>query len=142
MASPQCADVVVYVCFNCIPQSVRLSREWSVNGLRVRLHEAPCSGKIAVQYLFHAFGGGADAVCVVACPQGECRLAQGNYRAEVRVRTVGRLLAEIGLEPERIALVHCSPDDSPEAIQRIVGEAVERFAAIGKNAAAMGIGKK
>ncbi|MBN1866705.1 hydrogenase iron-sulfur subunit [Candidatus Sumerlaeota bacterium] len=130
MSVPQCADVVVYVCYNCMPQSVRLPRQREQGGFRIQVHEVPCSGKIDAQYLFHAFEGGADAVCVVACPRGECRLAQGNYRAEVRIRAVQRLLSEIGMGPDRIALVHCSPDDAPESIERVVGEALERFAAL------------
>jgi F420-non-reducing hydrogenase iron-sulfur subunit len=131
MSVRQCADVVVYVCCNCIPKSVRLPREWERNGLRVQVHEVPCSGKIDAQYLFHAFEGGTDAVCVVACPRGECCLSQGNYRAEVRVRTVQRLLSEIGMEPDRIVLVHRSADDAPESMERVVSEALERFAALG-----------
>jgi coenzyme F420-reducing hydrogenase delta subunit len=56
---------------------------------------------------------------------------QGNYRAEVRVRTVGRLLSEIGVEPERIALLHCSPEDPADRPEQLVREAVKRFAALG-----------
>jgi coenzyme F420-reducing hydrogenase delta subunit len=52
------------------------------------------------QYLLHAMEGGARGFCVVACPKGDCHLSQGNYRAEIRVRAVRRLLAEIGLPPD------------------------------------------
>jgi F420-non-reducing hydrogenase iron-sulfur subunit len=118
-----------------MPEGACLPRQWEQNGFRVRVHEVPCSGKIDAQYLFHAFEGGADGVCVVACPRGECHLAQGNYRAEIRVQTVRRLLAEIGMESDRILLAHGSPNDPPERIEHLVREAVDRFAALGKTPA-------
>jgi coenzyme F420-reducing hydrogenase delta subunit len=131
MAVALSPDVVVYVCTNCIPSGARLPRQWSQDGAKVLLREVPCSGKIDGQYLFHALEAGGRGICVVACPKGECHLAQGNYRAEVRVRTVQRLLAEIGFEPQRAEIVHSSPDDSPEHLEQLVRGAVERICAIG-----------
>ena len=100
-------------------------------GARILVQEVPCSGKMDGRYLFHAFEGGARGVCVVACPKGECRLAQGNYRAEVRVRMVRKLLGEIGLEPERSELLHCSPEDSFDSLEESVHQAVNRLCALG-----------
>jgi F420-non-reducing hydrogenase iron-sulfur subunit len=126
-------DVVVYVCTNCIPQTGRLPRQWSQDGARVVVREVPCSGKMDGQYLLHALEGGGWGLCVVACPKGECHLTQGNYRAEIRMRTVQRLLAEIGLQPERAQLVHCSADDPPQELERLVRGAVERICALGES---------
>jgi coenzyme F420-reducing hydrogenase delta subunit len=126
----------MYICYNCMPSGTRLPREWEQDGFLIQVHEVPCSGKTDAQYLFHAFEGGAHGVCVVACPRGECRLAQGNYRAEVRVRMVQRLMEEIGIDPQRIALVHCSKDDPAGRLERLAREAVEKFAALAKTAAA------
>ena len=137
MSASRPADVVVYVCYNCTPPGTRLPRQWEQGGLLVQVHEVPCSGKTDAQYLFHAFEGGAGAVCVVACPAGECRLAQGNYRAQVRVGMVQRLMAEIGVEPERIALVHCSKDDPADRLERLAREAIDKFAALPKTAASI-----
>jgi F420-non-reducing hydrogenase iron-sulfur subunit len=130
MALAQGADVVVYVCHHCTPGSARMPRQWEQEQLCVQVQQVPCSGKIEVQYLLHAFEGGTQGICVLACPQGECQRAQGNYRAEVRVRTVQRLLVEIGMEPERIALVHCSPQDPAASVENAVREATARFAAL------------
>ena len=95
------------------------------------VQEVPCSGKMDAQYLMHALEGGSEGLCVVACPKGECHLAQGNYRAEVRIHTVQRLLSEIGLEPGRAELIHCSPNDSPEQLKQSVHDAVERICSLG-----------
>lgn len=126
-------DVVVYVCTNCIPQSGRLPRQWNQDGARVLVREVPCSGKMDGQYLLHVLEGGGTGLCVVACPKGECHLAQGNYRAEIRVGTVRRLLSEVGLQPERAQLVHCSPEDSPQQLEQLVRGAVERIGALGES---------
>ncbi len=131
MSPTQAADIVVYVCHNCTPGSAGIPRQWEQEGLCVQVREVPCSGKIDVQYLLHAFEGGAQGICVLTCPQGECQRAQGNYRAEVRVRTVQRLLTEVGMEPARIALVHCSPQDPAERVEGAAREATARFAKLG-----------
>ncbi len=126
-------EVVVYVCTNCIPQGGRLPRQWVEQGARVVVREVPCSGKMDGQYLLHAMEGGGRGLCVVACLKGECHLAQGNYRAEMRVHTLQRLLTEIGLESERAQLVHCSPEASAEELEQLVREAVERICGLGES---------
>lgn len=126
-------DIVVYVCTNCIPESGRLPRQWTQDGARILVREVPCSGKMDGQYLLHAVEGGSRGLCVVACPKGECHLAQGNYRAEIRVRTIQRLLSEIGLESERAQLVHCSSEDPAGKLEAMVRDAVGRIAALGES---------
>ncbi|UCD29990.1 MAG: hydrogenase iron-sulfur subunit [Planctomycetota bacterium] len=132
MSEPIQPDVVVHICSNCIPQGGRLPSQWTQSGARVLVREVPCSGKIDGQYLMHTFEGGASGLCIVSCPEGECRLAQGNYRAEVRMRTVQRLLSEIGLEPERIELLHSSPDDTFDRLEKRIREVIERFCMLGE----------
>ena len=131
MAPHEHPGVTVYVCHNAFPPAGRLPRQWEQDGVRVRVKEMPCSGKIDVQYLFHAIEGGNSGVCVVTCPEGKCRLAEGNYRAELRILTVRRLLGEIGLEPERVALLRSSPEDPPEQLANMIREVVGRWAALG-----------
>ena len=97
------------------------------------VREVPCSGKMDGQYLLHAIEGGSRGLCVVACPKGECHLAQGNYRAEVRIRTLRRLLEEVGLEPERAELVHCAAEDPPQKLEELVRGAVDRICSLGES---------
>lgn len=133
MSQPVCPDVLVCVCANCIPHAGTLPRQWKRDGNHVVVHEIPCSGKVDAQYLMHALEGGGRGICIVACPKGECHLAQGNYRAEIRIRAVQRLLGEIGLEPERAVLVHCSPDDPPERLKQLVDGAVVELCLLGES---------
>ncbi len=127
------SKVILYVCHNCFPQGKKLPRQWNHDGIHVQVKEVPCSGKIDIQYLFHAIEGGAQGVCVITCPQGECTLAQGNYRAQVRIQTVRNLLAEIGLEAERASLVHFSPKDSFDCLKKLVDNEVKKFSELEPN---------
>jgi len=131
MAQTVCPDVLVCVCCNCVPQGRRLPRQWKQDGAHVLVREIPCSGKVDAQYLLHAFEGGTKDVCPVACPKGECHLAQGNYRAEIRIRTVQRMLSEIGIEPQRAELLCFSPEDSADQLEQMVREAAQRVCACG-----------
>jgi F420-non-reducing hydrogenase iron-sulfur subunit len=124
-------DVIVYVCNNCIPAAGRLPRQWKQDDAWVLVREVPCSGKMDGQYLLHAIEGGGRGLCVVTCPQGECHLAQGNYRAEIRVRTVRRLLAEVGVEPERVELIQCRGQESFDEFEQLVRDAVRRICELG-----------
>ena len=134
MAEPVQPDIVVYVCQNCIPEGESLPRQWRRDGAHVLVRRVPCSGKIDVQYLFHALEAGGQGLCVVTCSRGKCSLGEGNYRAEVRVRTVQRLLAEIGLEPERVELLHCASDDHPgERVGDLARGAVRRLCTLGES---------
>ena len=133
MPQPLSPDVLVYVCANCTAQAGALPRQWKHDGAHVVVHEIPCSGKVDTQYLMHALEGGGRGLCIVACPKGECHLAQGNYRAEIRVGAVQRLLDEIGLEPQRAVLVHCSPKDPPERLKQLVDDTVARICSLGES---------
>jgi coenzyme F420-reducing hydrogenase delta subunit len=133
MAESMRPDVIVFVCTNCIPKGTTLPRQWDQDGAHVLVREVPCSGKMDGQYLLNAFEGGVGGLCVFACPKGECQLAQGNYRAEVRIGTIRRLLAEIGLEPERVELLHYGPDDLAEGLERSVRDAAGRVCALGES---------
>ena len=134
MAEPVVPDVAVNICENCIPEAGHLPRQWSQDGVHVIVREVPCSGKTDSQYLLHTLEDVTLGVCTIACPPGECRLAQGNYRAEVRIRTMHRLLEEIGLEPERVEFLQFSPESSYDDLERLVRGAVKRLNALGPSA--------
>jgi len=133
MAGPDRPDVIVYVCRNSIPDAARFPRRWKQDGADVLVREVPCSGKMDGQYLLQLLEGGGRGFCVVACPKGQCRLAEGNYRAEIRIGTIRRLLAEIGLEPGRAELVHCSRDEPFERFDALLRAAVRRISALGES---------
>jgi F420-non-reducing hydrogenase iron-sulfur subunit len=131
MPEPVVPDVLVNVCHNCIADAEKLPRQWKQSNGLVCVRDLPCSGKIDLQYLVHLFDGACAGVCVVACEPGTCRLAQGNQRAEIRVRTLRRLLSEIGLHGGRAELLHCSAHVGVSQLEQVVRAAVERICALG-----------
>ena len=133
MARPVSPDLVVHICTNCANQIGPLLTQRDRNGTHVVVREVPCSGKTDSQYLLRALESGAGGICVVTCPQGACRLAQGNYRAQVRIRTIQRLLQEIGLEPERAQIIHCAAEESAESLLRRIDKVLRRIEALGQS---------
>ena len=134
MAEVDAPNVVVNICHNSVPEQGHLSRQWVQDGVRVLVREVPCSGKIDGQYLLHAIEGVTHGICVVACLKGHCRLAQGNLRAGVRMRTIQRLLGEIGLEPERAVLLAGAEDASAQDLERRIQETVQALIRLGPSA--------
>lgn len=64
--------------------------------------ELPCAGRIDELTVLGAFEAGADGVAVIGCTEGNCHSLHGNELAAERVSRLGRRLAAIGLEPERL----------------------------------------
>ena len=75
-------------------------------GLRedVALEAVPCSGRVDPRYILKAFEGGAGAVCIMTCPDGECKLMEGNLRAIGRTNAVREMLSEVGLDPDSVQI--------------------------------------
>jgi F420-non-reducing hydrogenase iron-sulfur subunit len=74
----------------------------------VRVLRMPCTGKVEVNYLLAAFERGVDGVIVAGCLEGGCHFLEGNLRARRRVERAKTLLAEIGIEPERLEMFNLS----------------------------------
>jgi coenzyme F420-reducing hydrogenase delta subunit len=74
----------------------------------VRIIRLPCTGKVDAILLMKAFEEGADGVFVAGCLEGQCHYLEGNLRAKKRVAYVKKLLAEVGIEPERVEMYNLS----------------------------------
>ncbi len=75
-------------------------------GPRIRFFPLPCSGRIEPLHLLRALESGADKVYLITCPEGACRYREGNFRARKRLAFAQGLIEEIGLERERLELIH------------------------------------
>ncbi len=101
--------IVAFCCHYCAYAAADLA-----GGLRiqypaaVKIVELPCTGKFDVLHALRAFEDGADGVMVAGCLEGDCHYMQGNFNAKRRLRYVARLLWEIGLEKERVAMFNLS----------------------------------
>jgi len=86
----------------------------------------PCGGRIDPRYILKAFEGGAEAVCILTCCEGHCKMMEGNFRARRRTHAVRALLAEAGLDPDCLQIY---VPESPElAGAREAAETVRRAA--------------
>jgi F420-non-reducing hydrogenase iron-sulfur subunit len=59
-----------------------------------------------------AFENGADGVIVAGCEEGSCHFKEGNLVAKRRVNYARQLLAESGIEKERIRMVNVGAADA------------------------------
>jgi F420-non-reducing hydrogenase iron-sulfur subunit len=94
----------------------------------------PCTGMTREVVLLKAFEAGADAVVVLACPEGTCRYLEGNLRARKRVATVKKLLDEIGLDGRRLNFYNVAPEDR-DAAERIIKQTASDLAVLGPSPA-------
>ncbi|KPJ52934.1 MAG: hypothetical protein AMS16_05775 [Planctomycetes bacterium DG_58] len=62
----------------------------------------PCVARLSVVDVLRPFEAGADAVVIIACSDGSCLYPTAEERLLGRVRQAKGVLAEIGLEEERI----------------------------------------
>ena len=112
-------NIYVYYCRNAAKPGAFGQRPGVV------LEAVPCSGRIDPRYLLKAFEGGAKAVCILACPKGECKSMEGNLRAVTRVQAAQELLGEAGLKPDALKIILLS-DSTESALNEAVGD-VHKF---------------
>jgi coenzyme F420-reducing hydrogenase delta subunit len=98
-------------------------------GPQIRFFPLPCSGRIDPLHFLKALESGADMVYLVRCPEGACRYREGNLRAKKRIAFAKGLLAEIGLEPERLELVSMTTE-SGTTIDDLAKEFLSREAVV------------
>ena len=98
--------IVAFTCQYCAYASVDLAgtlhRPYPASLRVIRL---PCSGKLDTIHVLKAFEDGADGVCLIACTEANCHHIDGSKRARQRIAYIQSLLKEIGLEPERLAIL-------------------------------------
>lgn len=98
----------------------------------VKLIKLPCTGKTDPRYILRAFEEGADGVYIVACPVGNCHHVRGNERGYARMKYTRKLLAEVGLEPERLDMFFMSGGQGG-AFAEAAREMTERVKGLGPN---------
>jgi len=64
-----------------------------------------CTGRVEPSFILRAFLNGADGVYIGGCWPGECHYStEGNYHALSIVLLMKKILAHIGLDPERLRI--------------------------------------
>jgi coenzyme F420-reducing hydrogenase delta subunit/ferredoxin len=78
----------------------------------------PCAGRVDTLHVLEAFYSGFDGVLVAACKKDECKLEKGNEKAEERISSVKKLLAQVNLE-DRLDMCFVSPKNVGDLNERI-----------------------
>ncbi len=126
-------EITVFTCIYCAYMAVDTAGALRIKyPATVKLVKLPCTGKVDMRYLLEAFEQGADGVCIVGCPIGNCHHVHGNVRGQARVKYTQKLLDEIGLGGERLEMYFVS-GGMGMTFANAVREITERVRALGPN---------
>jgi len=101
--------IVAFCCTYCAFAAADLAGSMRIQySPNVRIVKLLCTGKVDPLYILKAFEDGADGVFVAGCMEGECHFLEGNIRAKKKVQWAKKLLAEVGIEPERVEMYNLS----------------------------------
>ncbi|MFA7331248.1 MAG: hydrogenase iron-sulfur subunit [Candidatus Delongbacteria bacterium] len=96
----------------------------------VRAIRVMCSARVDPTFVVKAFREGADGVLICGCHPGDCHYSEGNYKTMRRVPLLKRLLADYGIEPERVRLEWVSASEG-QRFAEVVGEITEAVRRLG-----------
>lgn len=124
-------NITAFCCHNAlygVQQDVRTVKKADVEG--VHKIELPCSSRLDPIHILKAFENGADGVVVVACPVEDCKLIEGSSRMVRRIAYTRKLIAETGLEQERLVLYNSDRPAAPK-FNELINEARSAFEKLG-----------
>lgn len=85
----------------------------------LRLVQVPCAGKVDADMVLEGIQRGFDGVLILSCHPDACYSLTGSTWAGLRREHLAHLLAETGLEPERLMLAGVAPSQSREVMAAI-----------------------
>jgi len=87
----------------------------------VRVVRTMCSGRVDPQLVVWAFRNGADGVLIGGCHPGDCHYQEGNYKTLRRMGLLRTMLAQLGIQPERLRLEWISASEG-ERLRDVMNE--------------------
>lgn len=96
----------------------------------VRIVRVMCSARIDPTFVLKALHDGADGVLICGCHPGDCHYSEGNYKMMRRYPLLKSLLADYGIEEERVRLEWVSASEG-QRFADIVNDMTERVRALG-----------
>ena len=96
----------------------------------IRVVRTMCSGRVDPQFVLDAFAQGADGVLIGGCHIGDCHYAEGNYKTLRRFTMLKRMLADLGIEEQRVRMEWISASEG-ERIKTVINEMAEQVRALG-----------
>ena len=96
----------------------------------VRVIRLMCSGRIDPQFILEAFAKGADGVLIGGCHPNDCHYVEGNYKMLRRFQLLKRMLADMGVEEQRVRLEWISAAEG-DKVRQVVNEMTEALQKLG-----------
>jgi F420-non-reducing hydrogenase iron-sulfur subunit len=96
----------------------------------VRIIRVMCSARIEPAFILKAFQAGADGVLVLGCHPGDCHYQEGNYKTMRRLPLLKKLLAQMGIEDDRVRLDWVSASEG-ERFAKVVNDITDKIRALG-----------
>jgi F420-non-reducing hydrogenase iron-sulfur subunit len=96
----------------------------------VRIIRVMCTARVDPTFVLKALHDGADGVLICGCHPGDCHYSEGNYKAMRRYPLLKKLLADYGIEDDRVRLEWVSASEG-KRFADIVDDMTERVRALG-----------
>jgi F420-non-reducing hydrogenase iron-sulfur subunit len=106
----------------------------------VRIIRVMCSARIDPTFVLRALTDGADGVLICGCHPGDCHYSEGNYKMMRRYPLLKKLLADYGIEEERVRLEWVSASEG-QRFADIVNDMTERVRALGPSPVKMDLAR-
>jgi F420-non-reducing hydrogenase iron-sulfur subunit len=103
----------------------RIKYQPNVRSIRVM-----CSARVDPQFVLEAFASGADGVLLCGCHPGDCHYSEGNYKTARRIPLLKRLLADFGIEDDRVRLEWVSASEG-RRFADVVDDMINKVRALG-----------
>ena len=101
-----------------------------------------CSGRVDLEFILRAFSNGTDGVFIGGCRLNECNyITHGNYDALSNVLMCRKILAHIGLNPERLRIEFMSSGEGI-LLTEVINDFCIKIEKIGPLGKSEGVGKK
>lgn len=100
----------------------------------VEIVKFPCISKIDTTHVLKAFQLGADSVIVAGCAEDEnskCPFQKTLFWAGQRVSRVKNILADVGIDAERLALLSFTPEEVAN-FGEAIGETLAKMKELGQ----------
>lgn len=124
MAAPRQPVIVGFFCTWCAYRAADLAGVTRTPcSPSLRPVRVVCSGRVEPEMVLAAFAWGASGVVIVGCHPGGCHSVDGNVKAARRIALLRLLLAQLGIEEERVEVVFIGASEGGR-----LAEEVNRFA--------------
>lgn len=101
--------IIAFCCHYCAYSAADLAGSSRLQyPANVHIVRTPCTGRLEIDYYMKAFENGMDGILVAGCEEGSCHFKDGNLLAKRRVNSIRTVLAEAGIEMERLRMVNVS----------------------------------